>query len=505
MAGRFTRPIDDPIWPGDSEAGMVFPTPTFTVFFALVLPCSWLLMRRPRLWRPFMIAASYVFYGAWDWRFVFLLAGSTVANHGLAVTIHRARPGRVRRWLLLGAVAGDLALLGYFKYEGFFLTSTHNLAAMVGLDLPFSVAAVALPVGISFYTFHAISYLVDTYRGAYTPTSLAKFAVYLSFFPHLIAGPISRPGEFLPQLDTPRDTRAVESSRAFLLIASGLVKKLVIANELATRIVDPVFNAPGQHSSLDVLVGVYGYAVQIWADFSGYTDIAIGLALLLGFRLPQNFNAPYTAVSVTDFWSRWHMTLSRWLRDYVFMPMARRFAVGAGRATPREYLGVYASLVMTMLLAGLWHGAGWTFVVWGAILGFALAGERALRDLRRARGLAAPAPSFARRTVHRVLTFQVICFAWIFFRSPTLASAAAVISGLFTNWGQGASLVTAGVLATIVAGLAWQAIPSRIGETVIARFSRLGLVPQAASLAVAIAATAAMGPEGVAPFIYFKF
>ena len=310
----------------------------------------------------------------------------------------------------------------------------------------------------------------------------------------------------MPQLDTPRDSRRIDSSTAYLLIAAGLVKKLVIANELGTRIVDPVFGAPGQHSSFELLCGVYAYAVQIWADFSGYTDIAIGVALLLGFRLPQNFNAPYMAVSLTDFWGRWHMTLSRWLRDYVFFPMAHRYAVGsAARATRQDRLGTYACLFLTMVLAGLWHGAGWTFVVWGAIHGAGLAGERAYRDLRRIRGMPAPRPSTARTATHRLVTFNVVCFAWIFFRADSLSTAWEIVTGLFTQWGGGAPLVTVGVVAAAAAGLLWQYVPARLGETVVARFSRLGVVAQSAALAASLTVVAALGPEGIAPFIYFRF
>ena len=272
---------------------MLFPTATFTIFFLVVLPLSWLLMPRGERWRPFIVAASYVFYSAWDWRFVFLLAASTVWNQQFALAIHRREDVRARKRLLFAAVAGNVALLGYFKYYDFFVTSTNNLFALAGVDVPVETRSIILPVGISFFTFMGISYVVDVYRGDFQPTSLGKFAAYLSFFPHLVAGPIVRPGELVPQLDSPRDPRYVDTGRAFFLIATGLFMKVVIANYLAANIVDEVFGAPNQHSSPEVLVGVYAYAVQIYADFFGYTNIAIGIALLLGFRFPQNFDAPY--------------------------------------------------------------------------------------------------------------------------------------------------------------------------------------------------------------------
>ncbi|HZN22138.1 MAG TPA: MBOAT family protein [Gaiellaceae bacterium] len=472
---------------------MLFPTATFTIFFLVVLPLSWLLMPRGERWRPFIIAASYVFYSAWDWRFVFLLAASTVWNQQFALAIHRREDVRARKRLLLAAVAGNVALLGYFKYYDFFVTSTNNLFALAEVDVPVETRSIILPVGISFFTFMGISYLVDVYRGDFRPTSFGKFAAYLSFFPHLVAGPIVRPGELVPQLDTPRDPRYLDTSRAFFLIATGLFMKVVIANYLAANIVDQVFGAPGQHSSLEVLVGVYAYAVQIYADFFGYTNIAIGIALLLGFRFPQNFDAPYAATSIADFWRRWHMTLSRWLRDYVYIPL------GGNRGSR---LFTYRNLMLTMLIGGLWHGAGWTFVAWGAIHGTALVAERWWTGRP---GRVERPPTAWRRAAQRFVTFQVVCFAWIFFRADSFADARDVITQLFTAWGEPSPLVTGGVLVAIAVGIGSQYLPRRLPLVLMARFSRLPVPAQAAVLSLALLATHAMGPEGVAPFIYFQF
>jgi alginate O-acetyltransferase complex protein AlgI len=472
---------------------VLFPTATFAIFFVIVLPLSWLLMPRGERWRPFIIAASYVFYSAWDWRFVFLLAASTVWNQAFAQFIHRRGDVRARKWLLAGAIAGNVALLGYFKYYDFFVTSTNNLFALAGVDVPVEARSIILPVGISFFTFMGISYVVDVYRGDFEPTGWGKFAAYLSFFPHLVAGPIVRPGELIPQLDSPRDPRYLDTSRAFFLIGTGLFMKVVIANYLAANIVDDVFGAPNQHSSLEMLVGIYAYAVQIYADFFGYTNIAIGIALLLGFRFPQNFDAPYAATSIQDFWRRWHMTLSRWLRDYVYIPL------GGNRGSR---LFTYRNLMLTMLIGGLWHGAGWTFVAWGAIHGTALVAERwwSARPGRVER------PSTAwRRAAQRLVTLQVVCFAWIFFRADSFADAWDVIVRLFTAWGEPSPLVTGGVLAAIAVGIGSQYLPRRLPLVVMARFSRLPVPAQAAVLSVALLVTHAMGPEGVAPFIYFQF
>jgi D-alanyl-lipoteichoic acid acyltransferase DltB (MBOAT superfamily) len=472
---------------------MLFPTATFTVFFLIVLPLSWLLMPRGERWRPFIIAASFVFYAGWDWRFCFLLAASILWNQLFAVAIHRREQVDARKRLLLAAVAGNVALLGYFKYYDFFVTSSSNAFAWVGIDVPLEARSIVLPVGISFFTFMAISYVVDVYRRDFEPTGLGKFAAYLSFFPHLVAGPIVRPGELVPQLDSPRDPRYVDSSRAFFLIGTGLFMKVVIANHLASNIVDDVFGAPNQHSSLEVLVGIYAYAVQIYADFFGYTNMAIGIALLLGFHFPQNFDAPYTATSIQDFWRRWHMTLSRWLRDYVYIPL------GGNRGSR---LFTYRNLMLTMLIGGLWHGAGWTFVAWGAIHGTALVAERWWRERP---GFVERPVTGLRRAWHRFVTFQVVCFAWIFFRADSFADAWDVIVRLFTAWGEPSPLVTGGVLAAIAVGIGSQYLPRRLPLVVMARFSRLPVPAQAAVLSVALLVTHAMGPEGVAPFIYFQF
>ena len=460
---------------------MLFPTVTFAVFFSIVLPVSWLLMRHQRAWRIFILAASYVFYGWWDWRFVFLLIASTVVNHVLALAIYRARAPQARRGLLTLAVGFDLGLLAYFKYAGFFASSVDNVLGTSWL------VTVVLPVGISFYTFMAISYVVDTYRGELVPASFARFAVFQAFFPHLVAGPIVRASELLPQLESPRDSRKVNTARAFMLIVFGLFLKVVIANHLASHIVDEVFAAPNRHSSLEVLVAVYAYAVQIFADFCGYTNIAIGVALLLGFKFPQNFDGPYTAVSLQDFWRRWHMTLSRWLRDYLYIPL------GGSR---KGRLTTYRNLMLTMLLGGLWHGAAWTFVVWGGIHGVGLCIERALGHR----------PETTRaRWFGRILTFHVVCFAWIFFRADSFQRAGQVLERLFTAWGQPSPLVTTSVVLAILVGIVGQYIRPGVLGGVLAGFQRMPVVAQAACVAVCLTVINTLGPEGVAPFIYFRF
>jgi D-alanyl-lipoteichoic acid acyltransferase DltB (MBOAT superfamily) len=473
---------------------MLFPTVTFAVFFAVVLPVNWLLMPHPRWWRPFMIAASYVFYGFWDWHFVFLLAGSTLFNQACAVAVQRTVADRWRRVWVGVAVAGNLGLLGYFKYYDFFLSSVHNMAGRLGINISVTLIQVALPVGISFFTFMALSYVIDTYRGAFAPVSTIRFATFLSFFPHLVAGPIVRPRELIPQMDTPRDPRRIDASRALVLIMGGLFKKVVIASYLSSHLVDNVFGNPGQYSSLETLVAIYAYAVQIYCDFSGYTDIAIGVAMLLGFDFPQNFNAPYTARSLQEFWRRWHMTLSFWLRDYVYIPL------GGNRGS---LAFVCRNLMLTMLIGGLWHGAAWTFVVWGAIHGTGLVVERLWAAWRPGRP-AAP-PSWRRLAGQRLLTFQVVAFAWVMFRASTFSNAAAVLARLWGNWTQPSPDLGPMLIALVALGIGVQYLPRRVPDVLTARFSRWSIGVQAVVLAGALTVIDAMGPAGVPPFIYFRF
>ena len=460
---------------------MLFPTVTFAVFFMIVLPVSWALQRHRRAWTAWILLASYVFYAWWDWRFVFLLMASTVVNHVLALAIFRSTTIAARKTFLALAVGFDVGLLAYFKYAGFFASSADNLIGTSWL------VTVTLPVGISFFTFMAISYVVDTYRGEVEPASFSRFAVFQAFFPHLVAGPIVRASELMPQLESPRDPRRVDNSRAFFLIVSGLFLKVVIANHLSTHIVDEVFAAPNRASSLEVLVAIYAYAVQIFADFCGYTNIAIGIALLLGFQFPQNFNSPYSAVSLQDFWRRWHMTLSRWLRDYLYIPLG-----GSRKGT----FATYRNVMITMLLGGLWHGAAWTFVAWGAIHGIGLCIERAVGwrpTTRRAQWFG------------RLLTFNVVCLAWVFFRADSFGRAWQILRRLFDAWGSPSPLVTTSVVLAIVFGIGVQYVRPGVLSWIELRFGRLSTALQAATLALCLMIIDTLGPQGVAPFIYFRF
>ena len=466
---------------------MLFPTAVFAVFFSIVFLLNWLLRPFAVTWKLFMLTASYVFYGWWEVRFCLLLALSTIANQVFAVLVRRARGQRAARAWLVVAVVANLGVLGWFKYYGFFVESVTGALAKVGLQTSPPLLQVVLPVGISFFMFHALSYVIDVYRHDFDPVRPLDFAVYMAFFPHLVAGPIVRASELVPQIRRRPDPRAVDSALAFRLIIVGLFKKVVISSYLATAIVDPVFAVPKAHSALEVLVAVYAYAIQIYADFSGYTDIAIGCAVLLGFKFPQNFNRPYTSRSIQDFWRRWHMTLSRWLRDYVYIPL------GGNRGLPSR---VRRNLMLTMLLGGLWHGAAWTFVIWGAIHGGAMGFERWWSERHPDRPPGNP-------IVQWLVTFNIVCLGWVFFRSESLGAAREMLERLVA-WGP-SPLVTPLLLAVVAASIAVQFVPAGAVRRLQTAFSDLGVVGQGTVLAGSLLVLGSLSPQGVAPFIYFQF
>lgn len=465
---------------------MVFPSLEFAVFFPVVLALSWLLMPRPAVWKPFILACSYVFYAAADPRFCLLLAGLTVGNQLAVHVITGTDDPRVRRWVCTAAVVADILVLGVFKYYGFFVDEVGAALDVVRLGLPLPLLALALPVGLSFITFQAISYVVDAKRGQCDRAKLLDFGIYLSFFPHLVAGPIVRAREFLPQLATPRDSDDVAVGAAVTLICVGLVKKVVIADYLARTAVDPVFAVPELYGAPDVWLAMFAYAVQIYCDFSGYTDIAIGLALLMGFVFPLNFNRPYRSLSFREFWRRWHITLSRYLRDYVYIPLGG--SRGGQWSTARN-------LMLTMLIGGLWHGAAWGFVLWGAIHGTCLVVEH----VARGRGVPAP-PTWVRWP----LVFLIVCLAWIPFRAPDLGQALTIFEQLFQP---GAATLWSPLVVLTVAGvIGLQLLPERLGTR--AREVVDGLHPAllGSGLAATIVFAAATVPSsGVPPFIYFAF
>lgn len=472
---------------------MLFPTVSFAAFLVIVLIISWLVRPHPRLWKCWLLVASWIFYGWWDWRFVMLLMAVIGMNYlvGKAmVTWHTSQ----KAWLTVG-VAANLGVLAFFKYYGFFVTSLHDLLRPVGLDPQIPLFEVILPIGVSFYIFESIAYLMELHRGIVSPLPLLDLATYLGFFPKILSGPITRASEFAPQLTHPTSAADVDGPVAFWLLGRGLFKKVVIASYLATAITDGVFTTPGQYSALETLAGIYGYTALIYVDFSAYTDMARGIAMLLGFTLPENFSSPYIATSIREFWSRWHMTLTRWLRDFLFQPLV------ISRSRTRS--ARLRNLVVVMLLAGLWHGAAWTFVLWGGIHGIALAIERLRRETRRSRGLRPVTATGWVALRRRLITFHIVAFAWVFFRADTVAGAFEVLTRL-GSFGP-APAITPLLILVLVSVFAFQYVPETWSTTVLAVFRRIGPVPQTAALGGLLLLVDALGPEGVPTFIYTGF
>ncbi len=466
---------------------MVFPSIEFALFFPVVLAASWLLMPRPHIWKPFILTCSYLFYAAADPKFCLLLAGVTVGNQVCARMVVAAGENRVlaKRWVA-GGVALNLLVLGIFKYYGFFAENVDDVLGTFSLSPGIPLLSLALPIGLSFFTFQAISYVVDVYRGDAKLTNVVNLGLYLSFFPHLVAGPIVRASEFLPQLESPRNPRDVPVGPAVLLICLGLIKKVAIADLLARNVVDPVFAVPEAYGAPDVWLAVYAYAAQIYCDFSGYTDIAIGLALLMGIRFPPNFDRPYRSLSIQEFWRRWHMTLSRYLRDYLY--------IGLGGNRKGEWKTA-RNLFLTMLLGGLWHGAAWGFVLWGGIHGSVLVIERVLRRRFEYR-----LPSWA----GWFITFHIAVLAWVPFRSPDLGLAGSIFKQLFVAGDL--TLLTPGVAVGVLTVIGFQLLPVAWWERLRGIIENLPAPALGAALAVTIIVVGATVPsQGVPPFIYFAF
>lgn len=470
---------------------MLFPTFGFLLFFLVVAAVLAALDGRFSAKKTVLVVASYYFYAQWDWRFCFLLAASTAVSHGAGLLIGAIDDRRHQRWMLGGAVALHLCLLGAFKYLDFFVASANQLARLLGLEHELPFIEVILPVGISFFTFHGISYITDVYRGDVAVCrNPLDMALYMSFFPQLVAGPIVRASYFLPQLARP-SSEPIPIAAALLLIIGGLFKKVVIANYLATGLVDPVFAAPTSFGGPDLLLATYAYAVQIYCDFSAYTDMAIAIAALCGFRFPANFNQPYRAQRLREFWQRWHISLSSWLRDYLYKPL------GGNR---RGRLRTYRNLMITMLLGGIWHGAAWKFVMWGALHGGGLAVERMLEPWLGGRPI-----SRAGKIVATLVVFHFVCLAWIFFRAEDFAVAGLYIAGLGSGWHGGVQQAGPLLVALTALGLATQFVSDTWFDRAVEWFEQVPAWGLGAAAGVVVAAINALGPDGVAPFIYFRF
>ncbi len=466
---------------------MSFASVLFALFLPAVLLGDLLLQGRPRARKTFLLLASYVFYGSWDARFLLLIAFSTGVDWFVGGRLAEDRPDRERRRLLALSLAANLGLLGVFKYCDWFLDSLNRLLALGGLG-PLPLAHLILPVGISFYTFQTLSYTIDLYRRRIRPArSLLDFALFVAFFPQLVAGPIVRASEFLPQLERMRRPRPEDAARGLYAVLAGLVLKIVVADTFGARAVDPYYADVEAYGLLGSVLAHHFYAFQVYGDFAGYSLIAIGCARMLGFRLPVNFRAPYAARSMAELLRRWHISLTTWLRDYLYLPL------GGSRGGPWR---AARNLSLTMFLGGLWHGAAWHFAVWGLFLGVVLVGS----SLREARS-GPPRPGFLRAARDIFLTFHLWVLTGVWFRSPDAATAFRVYSTwtrldgpLFEPW----------LLVMLAAVWAGHLAAPRLHPWLEERFVRAPAEVRGAVLVLVLGLLAAI-QAGAQPFIYFQF
>jgi alginate O-acetyltransferase complex protein AlgI len=403
---------------------LLFNSFAFGIFLSTVLAAYWLLRRSVRAQNTLLLLASYTFYAWWDWRFVSLLLLSTLIDHTVATRIHHlanidSENTKVRRWWLSLSVVANLGILGFFKYFDFFSKSLADALQSIGISVNPVYLNIILPVGISFYTFQTLSYTIDVYRRKMAPAqSLRDFALYVAFFPQLVAGPIERAVALIPQIEQPRRFDKLRFQTGAHLIFWGLFKKIYVADNLAV-VVNRVFADPSA-TGLEVIVGIYAFAFQIYGDFSGYSDIARGSAKLMGFELMHNFAFPYISLNPSEFWRRWHISLSTWLRDYLYIPLG-----GSRGSTASTYRNLFA----TMLLGGLWHGATWMFVLWGAYQGTLLVIHRIFSTWWKGLGIA-PTVGFLSKVPRAVLMFQFVCLGWLIFRAESIEQMTTMLASV---------------------------------------------------------------------------
>ncbi len=469
---------------------MLFNSLEYFVFFAVVLTGVLALRKYVAARVVLLLIASYVFYASNNGWLILLILVSTCIDYAAGRVIAGSENSAIRKQALAVSVVANLSILGYFKYADFFRQTVADIAGTWGLHLGWVDLNVALPVGISFYTFQSMSYTIDVYRRVIpVERSWLRFALYVSYFPQLIAGPIMRASYFLPQVTRVRKLTTVDVEWGVFLICRGLFKKIVLADFLAVY-ADRAFTLDPTTSALDLWIGLYAFTFQIYFDFSGYTDIAIGSSRLMGYRIPENFRRPYAALGFSDFWQRWHISLSSWLRDYLYISLG-----GNRHGTWRTY----RNLMLTMLLGGLWHGAGWQFVLWGFLHGAYLVGERllGLNKVETSGGTLA-------LSVRRLIVFHCIALTWIPFRCADLDDVWTYLGGMFA-FSDSEALTRGGVLALCVCAGAlvfqWASDERRP-----ARRWLTGAVPVklAAYGAIAVAVVVA-NAKGAQPFIYFQF
>jgi D-alanyl-lipoteichoic acid acyltransferase DltB (MBOAT superfamily) len=506
----FIKSLISSLFSYNPDKPFIFSTPAFWLFFLVVLAGYSLIYKKLFIRNTYLFLVSLFFYYKSGGMFLFLLIFVTVIDFTCGLLIYRSRTKFMRRLFVLLSIISNLGILAYFKYTGFFVNTINDLlgtnyqvydflAAFSNshLGTSFNISNIILPVGISFFTFQSLSYTFDVYRRKMDPVrNIIDFGFYVSFFPQLVAGPIVRASEFIPQLHSEFHLGKREFSHSLFLISKGLIKKIIISDFIAVTFIDRVFDAPSIYSGFENLMAVYGYGLQIYCDFSGYTDIAIGLGLILGFRLPVNFNSPYKAAGIADFWKRWHISLSRWLKDYLYIPLG-----GNRKGKVRTNI----NLIITMLLGGLWHGASLRFIVWGLLHGIGLVinriwnyvfGER-LKNSRIGRAVAV------------FITFQFVSFCWIFFRAPDMDNVKIMLKQIFGNFSPGSYITVlpaySSVFLLMAVGYIIHFLPERIKESYRGLFIRIPLIAQLAIIMLVAILLFQMRTTKVMPFIYFRF
>ncbi len=489
---------------------LIFTEASFWIFFTILM-LGYSFVYKGRLLRSvYLLLFSFFFYYKSSGLFFVLLIFSTITDYTLGLLIARGQSKISRKLLLACSVIINLLVLSYFKYAYFF---TDTINQLLGTNLTvvnyislwtnqlfnsgFDTSTILLPVGISFYTFQTISYTVDVYRKKVDPVkNIIDFGFYVSFFPQLVAGPIVRAAEFIPQLYRKYKLSQNELGYALFLILNGLIKKMLISDYISINFVDRVFDSPLSYSGFENLMATYGYAIQIYCDFSGYTDIAIGLALILGFRLPINFNSPYKAINIADFWRRWHISLSSWLRDYLYIPLG-----GNKKGKARTYL----NLMITMLLGGLWHGANIRFIIWGGIHGAGLALHKLWTTIFPQEKKKKRWKTF----FFAFLTFQLVNLSWIFFRAADMERVKQMVNQITHHFGSGSLLPMLysyyQVFLLIIIGFAVHWLPVNLKEWYRGKFINLPLVVKLIFTLIIAFIIIQMKSSDVQPFIYFRF
>ena len=481
----------------DASAPLIFNSGLF-LFLFVGFSAGYVLLRRASTLRIlYVILFSIYFYYKSSGIYFLLLVFVAVSDYWIAHGIAAARSKKTKRWLVALSVAVNLGMLGYFKYTNFFIEIANNIFGAGFLDF----RNIFLPVGISFFVFQSMSYTIDVYRGVIRPLDRwIDYMFYLSFFPQLVAGPIVRARDFIPQIRQPlRVTRRMFGLGVALIII-GLIKKAVISDYISLNFVDRIFDDPALYSGFECLMGIYGYALQIYCDFSGYSDMAIGIALLLGFRFPKNFDAPYKSATITEFWRRWHISLSSWLRDYLYI------SLGGNR---KGRVRTYVNLLLTMLLGGLWHGAAVRFILWGALHGVALALHKMWMAVVPWAKINGKDMNIVLRVVGIVLTFNLVCFGWLLFRAEDMQTVHVMLYQIFNNFNPAIiPQVVEGykaVFALIVLGYAMHFLPEKIDIDIRNRVVNASFWWQVALMALTIWCVMQIKSSDIQPFIYFQF